>query len=127
MGRSIDSPIVCFSRTGMLCWIFQAIYYQDSTVPANHVDCTSSQCDGMVGKRKLRPQIWSNAPEASHGSSDRSHVRTHVVAGVFRGVDNTSGTQCLEPSKILIPVCILVLIEWSSIHSFGFQSSDIVH
>lgn len=118
MGRSIDSPIVYFYKTGILCWTFQAIYYQDSTVPANQVDCTSSQCGDKVGKRKQRPQIWPNAPEASHGSSDRSHVS---MAGLFRDVDNTSGTQCLEPSKILIPVCILVLIEWSSIHSMGFQ------
>ncbi len=117
MGRSMDSPMVWFSTTGKLCWTFQAIYYQDSTFPANHVDCTSIQCDGEVGKRKIRPQnLWPNVPEASHGNSHRSHVRTHRMVG-----------ECLEPSTILIAVCILVLIEWSSIHSMGFQSSDIEH
>lgn len=57
MGRSIDFTNVCVC-IGILCWTFQATYYQDSTVPVNH---KQSMQWLVVGKRKLRPWIRPNA------------------------------------------------------------------
>lgn len=119
MGRSIDSPIVCCYITGILCWTFQAIYYQDSTAPANHVDCTLPEVNSMgkVGKWKLRRKIWPNSPEASHGNSHRLHIWNDRKVGAFRDVDNT-WTKCLEPSKILISVCTYSSSHWMVVDPF---------
>lgn len=103
MGGSIDSPNVfylhgdslldlsgdttTFRGTGVLMplVLVNAIHYQDSTVPANHIGYKSIQWDGRVRKCKLRSQIWPNADHQKPAmEAVTGRIRTYRIVEMFR-------------------------------------------